>query len=46
MSDDTKKKWEGRGTSGDEMAADEHEDTMRKFYDEVMKALLKEPSAI
>jgi hypothetical protein len=32
--DDTKKKWEGRGTSGDEMAAKEYEDTMKKFYDE------------
>jgi hypothetical protein len=37
--DDTYKKWEGRGTSGDEMAADEYEDTMRKFKDEYAGAV-------
>jgi hypothetical protein len=37
--DDTYKKWEGRGTSGDEMAAKEYEDTMRKFKDEYAGAV-------
>tara|TARA_B110000503_G_scaffold4402_1_gene5860 strand:- start:92 stop:643 length:552 start_codon:yes stop_codon:yes gene_type:complete len=32
--DDTKKKWEGRGTSGDEMASGERYDTNVKFKDE------------